>query len=291
MQLRHLFLSLVAAATCKAVAVDRPAMCGNPAPSKEYRQMLAEASAAEASASTHASVEARAPRTVNTWVHIIAADQTRSGGYISRDVVNAQMRVLNNNYASTGYQFSLQDVSYTVDYTWSDIRTDWDLTRLKAYLRKGTYADLNLYYFRSITDYNTGSGLTGYCNYPANGNDYGVYNNDGCNLHVETMPGGTFSPWNQGKITSHEVGHWFGLIHPWGDYNTGGCSGAGDQVSDTPAQYSPDYGCRVGYDSCPYSPGTDPVRNIMGYSDNSCVNEFTAGQITRMNTMYGQYRG
>lgn len=183
-----------------------------------------------------------------------------------RNVIDSQMQVLNNNFASTGYQFSLQNVSYTYDSSWSDINTNWDLTSLKRSLRQGNYADLNIYYFRSITADN-GYSLTGYCNYPANGNDYNTFWNDGCNLHVGTMPGGSFSPWNQGKITSHEVGHWFGLIHPWGEYNDGGCSGAGDQIDDTPAQYQPDYGCRVGYDSCPNSPGTDPVRNIMGYSD------------------------
>lgn len=174
---------------------------------------------------------------------------------------------MNNNFASTGYQFSLQDVSYTVDYTWSDARTTWDLTPLKKYLRKGTYSDLNLYYFHNIIDDATGYRLTGYCNYPANGNDYGVFNNDGCNLHVESMPGGNFSPWNQGKITSHEVGHWFGLIHPWGDdpYNNG-CSGVGDQVDDTPAQYGADYGCQVS-DTCQNLPGNDPIHNIMGYND------------------------
>ncbi|XWW92417.1 hypothetical protein V2A60_000340 [Cordyceps javanica] len=290
MQCKHFFLSLLAAATCRAALVQYHPPCGNPAPSDEYRQVLAEAKASEVSA--HATADAkRAVRTVKTWVHIIAADQSRSGGAIGRDVIDAQIKVLNSNFAATGYQFSLQDVSYTYDNRWSDIGTSWDLTSLKYGLRRGSYADLNLYYFRSITDSANGYGLTGYCNYPANGNDYGTYYNDGCNLHVETTPGGTFSPYNQGKITSHEVGHWFGLIHPWGGYNTGGCDGAGDEVDDTPAQYGPDYGCKVGYDSCPYLPGTDPVRNIMGYSDNSCVNEFTKGQITRMNYMYSQYRG
>ena len=187
-------------------------------------------------------------------------------GILQRDVVNQQIQVLNNNFASTGYQFSLQDVSYTVDYRWSDIRTTWDLTSLKQSLRKGTYSDLNLYYFHNIIDNATGYKLTGYCNYPDNGNYNSVFYNDGCNLHVESMPGGNFSPWNQGKITSHEVGHWFGLIHPWGDGSNNGCSGVGDQVDDTPAQYAADYGCSVS-DTCQNLPGNDPIHNIMGYND------------------------
>ncbi len=183
-----------------------------------------------------------------------------------RNTIDAQIKVLNDNFYGTGYQFSLQDVSYTYDSSWSDIRSNWDLTKLKYSLRKGNYADLNLYYFRSITGTN-GYGLTGYCNYPADSRDYSTYYNDGCNLHVETTPGGSFTPWSQGKITSHEVGHWFGLIHPWGDYDNGGCSGAGDEVNDTPAQAQADYGCQTTLDSCPQQPGLDPVRNFMGYSD------------------------
>ncbi len=81
MQLTHLFLSLLTATTCTAVAVTPHAMCGNPAPSKEYRQVLAEAQIAEASASASANAK-RATTTVKTYVHIIAADNSRAGGAI-----------------------------------------------------------------------------------------------------------------------------------------------------------------------------------------------------------------
>lgn len=82
MQLRNLLLSLVAATTCSAAALTRPAMCGNPAPSKEYREVLAKAAAAEQP--THISAKTKqASRTVRTYVHIIASDQSRSGGNIA----------------------------------------------------------------------------------------------------------------------------------------------------------------------------------------------------------------
>ena len=81
MQLRNLLLSLVAATTCSAVALTRPAMCGNPAPSKEYREVLAKAAAEEHKYHITA-LSKQAARTVNTYVHIVAADRTRSGGNI-----------------------------------------------------------------------------------------------------------------------------------------------------------------------------------------------------------------
>ncbi|ATY61802.1 metalloprotease 1 [Cordyceps militaris] len=289
MQLKHLFVSQLATAACRAAVVEPHPPCGNPAPSREYLQILAKAKVAEVSVHASTNVK-RVARTVNTYLHIIAADNTRAGGAIGQHVIDNQMNVLNSNFGSTGYQFSLQGVDYTYDTLWSDIVLNRDLTNLKSSLRKGSYSDLNIYYFRSISA-KKGFRLTGYCSNPGNGSDNKTFYNDGCNLHVETMPGGSYWPWNEGKITSHEVGHWFGLIHPWGVNDAGGCSGVGDLVDDTPAQYSANYGCQVGYDSCPLLPGTDPIHNFMGYSDNSCVNEFTQGQITRMNYMFNKYRG
>ena len=45
-----------------------------------------------------------------------------------------------------------------------------------------------------------------------------------------------------------------------------------------------------GNDSCPNRRGLDPIRNFMGYTDDSCMNEFTAGQKDRMNALWGACR-
>ena len=83
--------------------------------------------------------------------------------------------------------------------------------------------------------------------------------------------------YNQGKTLVHEVGHWLGLLHTFP--NTPGCSDSGDFVLDTPAMRNPAKGCHHGLDSCPNHQGFDPIQNYMGYSDDSCMSEFTRGQV------------
>ena len=47
------------------------------------------------------------------------------------------------------------------------------------------------------------------------------------------------APYNKGRTATHEIGHYFGLDHPWGD---GNCD-ADDGVADTPATYDAYYDC------------------------------------------------
>lgn len=84
--------------------------------------------------------------------------------------------------------------------------------------------------------------------------------------------------YNLGRTTTHEVGHWLNLIHIWGD---GGCD-ASDFVDDTPDSDQPNYGCSVGVIHCG---SVDMVENYMDYSDDSCMNIFTRGQMERMNAL------
>lgn len=90
-----------------------------------------------------------------------------------------------------------------------------------------------------------------------------------------TTPFPGAAPYNLGRTLTHEVGHWLGLRHIWGD---GGC-GVDDFCADTPASDMENYGCSTGHVSC----GTvDMIENYMDYTDDNCMNTFTNDQKARI---------
>jgi len=92
-----------------------------------------------------------------------------------------------------------------------------------------------------------------------------------------------------GITAVHEVGHYLGLRHIWGDgqgdenqYDT---CGETDYCSDTPPANGPFYGCPAtngrSKTSCPGYPDA-MITNYMDYSDDPCLNRFTQCQAGRM---------
>lgn len=83
-----------------------------------------------------------------------------------------------------------------------------------------------------------------------------------------------------GRALTHDVGHYFGLLHPWGESNFHGAICGDDSVSDTPLT--------KGWNNCPTdsqamvcTPGVpENYQNFMEYS--YCSRMFTNGQKARV---------
>lgn len=87
--------------------------------------------------------------------------------------------------------------------------------------------------------------------------------------------------YNKGRTTTHEMGHFFGLRHLWGD--EANCTGD-DYVNDTPPQANLTLGCPPQpVKECPASnPQNKMFQNFLDYTDDECMNLFTHHQVDRM---------
>jgi hypothetical protein len=183
-----------------------------------------------------------------------------------------------------------------------DLATDdyWemeDIEVLKTQTQWNPSKYLNLWIVNEM--YAQGMGLAGYAQFPVNSGLDGIddeggiittANTDGvvlaanCFGSEEIYPQGYYlEGYNLGRSATHEIGHFLGLRHIWGDdYN---CNG-NDYCSDTPVADGPNSGCPdAGYDSCLEDDGIDMVQNYMDYTSDSCKNIFTEDQKDRIVTV------
>jgi hypothetical protein len=82
-----------------------------------------------------------------------------------------------------------------------------------------------------------------------------------------------------GRTATHEIGHWMGLYHTWGDERCGT-----DYVADTPptAAANSSAFCKDIFSTCTGSRTRNLIEDYMDYSPDSCMNIFTQGQKERM---------
>jgi len=222
---------------------------------------------------------------LSVYWHVVSKDTTLAGGNIPDSQIAAQISVMNTAYANMGYSWTLAGTTRTVNADWFNNAGPGSSqqTAMKQSLRTGGVAALNVYSVGFTSG--SGAGLLGYATFPSSyaGNSL----DDGVVMLFSSVPGGTATPYNLGQTLTHEAGHWVGLFHTF----QGGCTGAGDSVADTPAEASPAFGCPTGRDTCTSSAGVDPIHNFMDYTDDACMNQFTAGQATRAKSQMATYRG
>ncbi len=227
-----------------------------------------------------ASAKGRAPSdfsvTVSVYWHVVTDG---AEGAVTDAQIREAIRVLNGGFAGTaggassGFAFSLVGVTRTDDAVWYRSQSAGAEHEMKRALKQGGDNALNVYS-------TSGGAYLGYAYLPEITDTAQAYL-DGILIDWRTMPGvsdvygGGFA--NEGDTLVHEAGHWLNLEHTF----YGQCNKNGDFVADTPPQKWASSGCPEGNDTCP-APGLDPVHNYMDYSDDSCINHFTPGQVQRM---------
>jgi hypothetical protein len=272
----------------KGIGSDHLRGCATPSPSEEEAIALEQAASEMAARIGHNTISSEATTvTVGVYVHVIT--NTSGAGNITDTVIANQIRVLNDSYSgltggfNTKFRFALISTDRTANNTYfaAGYGTTAE-TSMKNALRKGTAKDLNIYFNQPST------GELGWATFPSSYASKPKM--DGVVCDGRTVPGGSFSPYNEGDTATHEVGHWVGLYHTF----QGGCNGSGDYVADTPAEKSATFGCPSGQDSCrtgKNAAGVDPVENFMDYTDDFCMYKFTSGQNDRAASLSATYRG
>lgn len=108
---------------------------------------------------------------------------------------------------------------------------------------------------------------------------------DGCVIHYEAFGRvGQLAQYAEyGHTLTHEIGHWLGLLHIWGDSFCGN-----DYVNDTPTQGQSNFTlsirCPATFSTCNGITTQDLNANYMDYSPDVCMNIFTINQKERMRT-------
>ncbi|WP_020212386.1 M43 family zinc metalloprotease [Flavobacterium rivuli] len=264
--------------------------------------------------------------TIPVVVHVIHnGDALGVNENIPDGQVQSQIEVLNQDYrrmaGTNGYNSLAVGADVEIEFCLAQTDPDGNLTNGIDRIRRtsATYNSIEIFdssvkpatswdpeQYMNIWTCSFGgssSGLLGYAQFPDSSGLGGldeIGGNEGTDGVVigyqyfgseDIFPEGNYgSDSNQnryGRTATHEVGHFLGLRHIWGDnddcrVNT--TDSFKDYCPDTPAASEEHYNCQT-YNSCPTAPGNDMKENYMDYTNDLCLNIFTQNQKTRIRTV------
>jgi Pregnancy-associated plasma protein-A/Secretion system C-terminal sorting domain/Fibronectin type III domain len=247
-------------------------------------------------------LQTRAVVTIPVVVHIVygAAAENISDALVQSQIntLNADFRRLNADKTNTPSVFSALATDVEVNFCLAQrdvngITTNgimrysaktptggWGTLDAVKKTASGGVAPWDATKYLNIWVCKIGGGVLGYAQFPGGG----PITTDGVVIDYNYF--GTSSsanaPYNLGRTATHEVGHWLNLRHIWGDANCGS-----DLVSDTPTQQTSNYGCPTfPHTTCGNGANGDMFMNYMDYTDDACMNMFSAGQKVRMQALF-----
>lgn len=161
----------------------------------------------------------------------------------------------------------------------------------------------------------SGKNILGYAQFPGEG----ISSDDGIFCSYKSI--GTNScnnpSYNKGRTLCHEIGHYFGLFHIWGDedgcdgddfrqlsdagstvilptglFNAPGNGNTNADIGDTPNQGASSRNCFSGTiaDDCSPSATGKMYQNYMDYTPDDCYSLFTKKQVARMEWILDNFR-
>ncbi|MEM6261708.1 MAG: PKD domain-containing protein [Bacteroidota bacterium] len=239
--------------------------------------------------------------TLPVVVHVIYSNETEN---ISEEQVMSQIEVLNQDYrrmnpdsqftpaafravaADTRIQFCMASVDpqgqptdgiERISISGAPFRDSY----INEVIKPNTIWDPDRYF--NIWVCNIAGGILGYAQFPTSSGlvgipvDNGARQTDGVVIHFNAFgtTGTAVPPFNRGRTGTHEIGHWLGLRHIWGD---GPCN-VDDFCFDTPPASDPHFSCPASSFACQ---GVAMTQNYMDYTDDACMNMFTKDQKKRM---------
>ncbi len=250
--------------------------------------------------------------TIPVVVHVIHSGQAYG---VAQNIVDeqviSQITVMNNDFrrlagtpgfnsnvvgADTQIQFALAKVDPNGNPTNGIERVNlcqasWTRQQVEQFVKPETSWDPTQYMNMWSVNFPNTSDILGYAQFPDSnlaGLDPqgGDYYTDGVVARYSTFGStdydvnGTFSMipgYDKGRTMTHEVGHFLGLRHIWGDEACGT-----DFCADTPTAHEENYLCNPAIVSCDNPSVFEMVQNYMDYTNDECMNIFTVDQKARI---------
>jgi hypothetical protein len=208
------------------------------------------------------------------------------------DVLNEDFRRMNADATNTPEVFKAHAADSRIMFCLAQINTEgyaakgiirkytstnvFDVNDAMKYSAAGGDNAWNPKKYLNIWVCNLGSNAIGYSSQPG-----GQADRDGVVIQYNAFGriGNLMPNFNKGRTATHEIAHWLGLRHIWGDNECGN-----DGINDTPQQSFYNNNCPSfpSLSSCSTDTNGDMFMNFMDYTNDACMNIFTHGQKTKM---------